>query len=47
MAQKMLMDDAAAIFYADIRTRVAYRSDIKGLQVNPAYAGVFFHRISR
>ncbi len=46
-AQQILMDDAVAIFYADIRTRVAYSSDIEGLQVNPAYATVFFHRISR
>ena len=46
-AQRLLMEDAPAIFYADIKTRVARRSDIKGLQINPAYAGVFFHRISR
>jgi len=46
-AQKMLMEDAPAIFYADIKTRVAYRSDIAGLEVNPAYNTVFFHRISR
>jgi len=46
-AQKILMEDAPAIFYADIKTRVAYRSDIKGLEVNPAYNAVFFHRVSR
>lgn len=46
-AQQILMDDAVAIFYADIKTRVARSSDIKGLEVNPAYNAVFFHRIHR
>lgn len=46
-AQQMLVDDAAAIFYADIKTRVARRADIAGLRVNPAYNAVFFHRIHR
>jgi len=46
-AQQILMDDAVAIFYADINTRIARSSDIKGLEVNPAYNAVFFHRIHR
>jgi peptide/nickel transport system substrate-binding protein len=46
-AQRILMADAPAIFYADIRTRVAYRDSIEGLEVNPAYNAVFFHRIRR
>jgi peptide/nickel transport system substrate-binding protein len=46
-AQQILMDDAVAIFYADIKTRVARRADIEGLEVNPAYNAVFFHRIHR
>jgi len=46
-AQQMLIDDAAAIFYADIKSRVARRADIAGLRVNPAYNAVFFHRIHR
>jgi peptide/nickel transport system substrate-binding protein len=46
-AQDILMDDAVAIFYADIKRRVARASDIKGLEANPAYAAVFFHRISQ
>ena len=41
------MDDAVAIFYADIKQRVARAEDIKGLEANPAYAAVFFYRISR
>lgn len=46
-AQDILVDDAVAIFYADIMTRSARRSDIEGLVANPAYAAVFFHRLSR
>jgi peptide/nickel transport system substrate-binding protein len=46
-AQQILMDDAVAIFYADIKRRVARDSGIKGLQVNPAYDAVFFHKLSR
>ena len=45
--QQMLMDDAVAIFYADIKKRVARASDIQGLETNPAYATVFFYRLSR
>ena len=41
------MDDAVAIFYADINTRIARRADIEGLEVNPAYNAVFFYRLSR
>ncbi len=46
-AQQMLIDDAAAIFYADIKVRVARQASIGGLEINPAYAAVFFHRIHR
>jgi len=45
--QQMLMDDAVAIFYADIKGRVARASDIQGFEFNPAYAAVVFYRISR
>jgi peptide/nickel transport system substrate-binding protein len=45
-AQKMLMDDAVAIFYADIKTRVARASKVEGLETNPAYAAVFFYRLT-
>jgi len=45
--QQMLMDDAVAIFYADIKQRVARASDIKGFEPNPAYASVFFYQLSR
>ena len=43
----MLMDDAVAIFYADIKSRIARRDNIEGLEINPAYNAVFFHRIHR
>lgn len=46
-AQQILIDDATAIFYADIKKRIARRSNIRGLVVNPAYAGVFFYQLSR
>jgi len=46
-AQEVLVDDAVAIFYADIKSRVARRADIEGLEVNPAYNAVFFYRIHR
>lgn len=46
-AQQMLMDDAVAIFYADIEGRAAYRADVKGYAPNPAYDGVFFYHLSR
>ncbi|MEQ8654482.1 MAG: ABC transporter substrate-binding protein [Kiloniellales bacterium] len=46
-AQEMLVEGATAIFYADIMTRTARRSNLQGLVANPAYATVFFHQLSR
>ena len=46
-AQRLLMADATAIFYADIRTRVAHQANIEGFVDNPAYNAVFFYNISR
>jgi peptide/nickel transport system substrate-binding protein len=46
-AQQILVDDATAIFYADIKKRIARQSNIQGLTVNPAYDGVFFYQLSR
>jgi peptide/nickel transport system substrate-binding protein len=46
-AQQMLIDDATAIFYADIKSRKAYRSNVSGYEANPAYDAVFFHRLGR
>ena len=46
-AQQMLIDDAVAIFYADISTRLAMRADIEGVVNNPAYQSRFFYRLRR
>jgi peptide/nickel transport system substrate-binding protein len=46
-AQQILIDDATAIFFADIKKRIARQSNISGLAVNPAYDGVFFYQLAR
>ncbi|WP_205576834.1 ABC transporter substrate-binding protein [Photobacterium salinisoli] len=46
-AQKILVDDAVAIFYADLKDRVIYRKGIEGLKPNPAYAATFFYQLSQ
>ncbi|MGO1118284.1 ABC transporter substrate-binding protein [Rhodovibrionaceae bacterium A322] len=46
-AQKIVVDDAAAVFYADLAGRLIHRSDIKGVTPNPAYATTFFYKLSR
>jgi peptide/nickel transport system substrate-binding protein len=46
-AQKIIVDDAAAIFYADIRSRIVKRASVKGFSVNPAYSGLFFYKLYR
>ncbi len=45
-AQQILVDDAVAIFYADIKSRVAKSSSVKGYKSNPAYAAVFFYDLT-
>ena len=46
-AQRMLLADAPAIFFADLKTRVAYRASLQGVRVNPAYAGIRFADLRR
>ena len=46
-AQKIIVEDAAAIFYADINGRLIVRSSIDGYVPNPAYNAVFFYQLSR
>ena len=46
-AQQLLIDDAVAIFYADIKTRRANLADIEGVRNNPAYDGVYFYGLNR
>lgn len=36
-AQKILVDDAVAVFYADLNDQVAMRADIGGFDYNPSY----------
>lgn len=45
-AQQILMDDAVAIFYADIQSRIARASDLSGVTENPAYNAVFFYDLT-
>ena len=46
-AQQLLLDDAVAIFVADLDGRAIYRKGIKGLTLNPAYDAVLFYSLSR
>lgn len=44
-AQKILAEDAVAVFYADLKARLVHRSEIVGLKPNPAYAAVEFYSL--
>lgn len=46
-AQRIIVEDAAAIFYADIASRVVKRDSIGGYTYNPAYSGIFFYTLYR
>lgn len=46
-AQRVLLRDSPAIFFADLKTRVVYRSNLTGVTINPAYAGVRFADLRR
>lgn len=46
-AQQLLIDDAAAIFVADLQGRVIHRKSVKGVALNPAYDAVLFYTLSR
>ena len=45
--QQILLDDAAAIFYADISSRITRRADVVGAVTNPAYGAEYFYKLSR
>ena len=45
--QQTLLDDAAAIFYADLSSRITRRADIVGAVTNPAYGAEYFYDLSR
>ena len=46
-AQQLLIDDAAAIFVADLGGRVIHRKNVSGVEINPAYDGLNFYRMRR
>jgi len=46
-AQRLLIEDAVAIFYADLKERVLHRADLEGVRPNPAYNTIFFYEIRR
>jgi peptide/nickel transport system substrate-binding protein len=46
-AERALLRDAPAIFFADLKTRLVYRADLDGVTANPAYAGVRFADMRR
>jgi hypothetical protein len=37
LLQEILVDDAVAVFYADLNDQVAMRADIGGFDYNPSY----------
>ena len=46
-AQQILVQDAVAVFYADLKERIVHSSDLSGVDSNPAYNAVFFHKLKR
>ncbi|MBL0076310.1 MAG: hypothetical protein IPP41_10390 [Rhodocyclaceae bacterium] len=47
IAQQILIDDAVAIFVADLNGRAIHRKSIKGVKLNPAYDAVMFYTLTR
>ena len=45
-AQQLLIDDAVAIFVADLSGRAIYRKSIKGVALNPAYDAIMFYALT-
>ncbi len=46
-AQKIIVEEAPAIFYADRTSYVVKRSSVKGFVYNPAYNGWFYYQLYR
>ncbi|MCK6264248.1 ABC transporter substrate-binding protein [Vibrio sp. ZSDE26] len=46
-AQRILVDDAVAIFYADLKGRNIYRKELAGVRANPAYTATFFYPLTK
>lgn len=46
-AQRLLIEDAVAVFYADVFDRQIYRADLNVPAKNPAYDAVFFYNVTQ
>ncbi len=46
-AQAILVDDAVAVFYADVKSRIVKRASVGGYVYNPAYAAIRFYELYR
>jgi len=46
-AQRLLIEDAVAVFYADLNERVIHRADLEAVEPNPAYNTIFFYELRR
>ncbi len=46
-AQHMLVDDAVAIFFADLKVRFVKRRSVSALRPNPAYEMIYFYTLYR
>jgi len=47
-AQRILYDDAVAIFFADLKIRMVQRRSVSGLKANPAYdTMIYFYNLQR
>lgn len=46
-AQRLVVNDATAIFVADLAGRAIYRKGIKGVVLNPAYDAINFYGLTR
>ena len=47
LAQQILVDDAVAIFVADLHGRVIHRKSVRGVTFNPACEAVDFYALTR
>ncbi|MEO0510414.1 MAG: ABC transporter substrate-binding protein [Verrucomicrobiota bacterium] len=46
-AQRMLIKDAVAVFYADLKERIVHSAGLSGVNPNPAYNAIFFREVRR
>ena len=46
-AQELLINDAVAIFYADLKERIIHSANIDDFTTNPAYNSIFFYHLKK